>query len=711
MAETLISPGVLARENDQSFITQQPVQVGAAIVGPAVKGPVEQPTVVTSYSDYQNRFGTTFESGSLDYTFFTSIAAYNYFNNGGNTLLVTRVVNSPSTWNYASASITAGSTVGDASATASIDLTLAGASVFGTVVDDEVKFDYDGTTYRFVAADPANGLPADQAPLYFVSTGSTSTAYATLLNTKLGTSVSSVIASVDAGSGVLNFTAASAGTAFNGVTFVTGSSSTFSTGSDGTSPTVLGGGSNITTETTSFELEAIDKGVIWNNTGSVLSQAAMESGSSDNVRWEIATSNTSSGTFSLLVRRGNDTQNNKVVLESWNNLSLDPTQDNFITKVIGDEKYNYQSSGNYLQVSGSYPNASRYVRVKSVNLLTPNYLDNAGNAKDQYTGSIPTVGSGSYNGSFAGGVGNVVPSGRTMNMYQYIDANDSQGLVGSDYTNMLNLLSNQDNYQFNSYFLPGLTNDTHTSQITTAINNTQQRGDNILVIDPVPYASSITATTTEAASRNTSYATMYWPWLQIIDPDLGDRVWVPASTMIGGVYAYNDSVSEPWFAPAGINRGGLTNVVRAERQLPASSRDTLYEENVNPIATFPGTGVVVYGQKTLQRQASALDRVNVRRLLIALKSYIGQVAQTLVFEQNTAATRNNFLAAVNPYLESVQQRQGLYAFKVVMDDSNNTPDVIDRNQLVGAIYLQPTRTAEFIYLDFNVLPTGATFPS
>jgi hypothetical protein len=711
MAETLISPGVLARENDQSFITQQPVQVGAAIVGPAVKGPVEQPTVVTSYSDYQSRFGTTFESGSLDYTFFTSIAAYNYFNNGGNTLLVTRVVNSPSSWNYASASITAGSTVGDASATASISLILAGASVFGTTVDDEVKFDYDGTTYRFVAADPAGGLPADQAPLYFVATGSTSTAYATLLNTKIGTSVSSVITSVDAGSGVLNFTAASAGTGFNGVTFVTGSSTTFSTGSDGTSLTVLGGGSNITTETTSFELEAIDKGVIWNNTGSVLSQAAMESGSSDNVRWEIATSNTSSGTFSLLVRRGNDTQNNKVILESWNNLSLDPTQDNFITRVIGDEKYNYIQNDNYLQVSGSYPNASRYVRVKSVNLLTPNYLDNSGNAKDQYTGSIPTVGSGSYNGSFAGGVGNVVPSGRTMNMYQYIDANDSQGLVGSDYTNMLNLLSNQDNYQFNSYFLPGLTNDTHTSQITTAINNTQQRGDNILVIDPVPYASSITATTTEAASRNTSYATMYWPWLQVIDPDLGDRTWVPASTMIGGVYAFNDSVSEPWFAPAGINRGGLTNVIRAERQLPAASRDALYEENVNPIATFPGTGVVVYGQKTLQRQSSALDRVNVRRLLIALKSYIGQVAQTLVFEQNTAATRNNFLAAVNPYLETVQQRQGLYAFKVVMDDSNNTPDVIDRNQLVGAIYLQPTKTAEFIYLDFNVLPTGATFPS
>jgi phage tail sheath protein FI len=181
--------------------------------------------------------------------------------------------------------------------------------------------------------------------------------------------------------------------------------------------------------------------------------------------------------------------------------------------------------------------------------------------------------------------------------------------------------------------------------------------------------------------------------------------------MIGGVYAFNDSVSEPWFAPAGINRGGLSNVIRAEQKLPQSSRDTLYSGNVNPIATFPGTGVVVYGQKTLQKQASALDRVNVRRLLIALKSYISQVANNLVFEQNTIATRNQFLSQVNPYLESVQQRQGLYAFRVIMDDSNNTADVIDRNQLVGQIYIQPTKTAEFIYLDFNILPTGATFPA
>jgi phage tail sheath protein FI len=180
--------------------------------------------------------------------------------------------------------------------------------------------------------------------------------------------------------------------------------------------------------------------------------------------------------------------------------------------------------------------------------------------------------------------------------------------------------------------------------------------------------------------------------------------------MIPGVYAFNDSVSDPWFAPAGINRGGLDTVVRAEQKLTQTQRNDLYIGNVNPIATFPNVGVVVYGQKTLQKKSSALDRVNVRRLLIALKGYISQVANNLVFEQNTIATRNQFLSQVNPYLESVQQRQGLFAFRVIMDDSNNTPDVIDRNQLIGQIYLQPTKTAEFIYLDFNILPTGATFP-
>ena len=287
-----------------------------------------------------------------------------------------------------------------------------------------------------------------------------------------------------------------------------------------------------------------------------------------------------------------------------------------------------------------------------------------------------------------------------------------QGINATDYTNMIALMANQDDYRFNVITIPGLTIIDNATQVTNLANNVQSRGDAILVTDTYYFGATLSQTIAAASSPiNNSYAATYWPWLQTIDPGTGQLVWVPASTMIPGVYAFNDSVSEPWFAPAGINRGGLNTVVRAERKLSQTNRNDLYVGNVNPIATFPGTGVVVYGQKTLQKKASALDRVNVRRLLIALKSYITQVANNLVFEQNTIATRNQFLSQVNPYLESVQQRQGLYAFRVIMDDSNNTPDVIDRNQMVGQIYLQPTKTAEFIYLDFNITPTGATFPA
>ena len=188
-------------------------------------------------------------------------------------------------------------------------------------------------------------------------------------------------------------------------------------------------------------------------------------------------------------------------------------------------------------------------------------------------------------------------------------------------------------------------------------------------------------------------------------------VWIPASTVVPGVYAFNDKVAAPWFAPAGINRGGLDEVMRTQYKLTQTQKDTLYSANINPLATLPRVGTVVFGKKTLQKEASALDRVNVRRLLINLKNYIRQIADQIVFEQNTATTRNSFLARVTPFLETVQQKQGLYAFKVVMDDSNNGPDVIDRNQLIGQVYIQPTRTAEFISIDFILLPTGAEFPA
>jgi len=246
--------------------------------------------------------------------------------------------------------------------------------------------------------------------------------------------------------------------------------------------------------------------------------------------------------------------------------------------------------------------------------------------------------------------------------------------------------------------------------LTEAVNMVEDRSDCFLVMDPVEYASALTQATTKAEGRDSNYVAEYWPWVKIPDNDLGRNVWVPASTLIPSVYAFNDRVAAPWFAPAGLNRGGIDIAVQTERKLTHANRDTLYESNVNPIATFPNAGVTVFGQKTLQKKASALDRVNVRRLLIAAKKFIASTTKFLVFENNTAATRNRFLSIVNPYFENVQQRQGLYAFKVVMDETNNTPDVIDRNQMIGQIFLQPAKAAEFIIIDFNILPTGAAFP-
>ena len=718
MAETLISPGVLARENDQSFISAQPVQAGAALLGPTVKGQVGIPTLVTTYSEYQNVFGTKFKSGSGTYTFLTSIAAYNYFNNGGDSLLVTRCQSMSFTPASSSAITNNENVTGGVEATGSNNF--ASADVDFTAVDDELRIIYDGNTYRFVAANPAGGgIPQDQAPyLYFFETGSSTANGVSQLSAKIDLALSGGLASssidlVDSSvsTTTLILSASNVGTAYNGMVIQSGSGSSFDTAF------TLGGGVAGVGNTEAFVLCTLGQGILMNNSSSLhVSGALATTGSSDNVRWEIQSPNTSSGTFSLIIRRGDDNQKSKVVLETFTNVSLDPNSSNYIAKQVGDQvqqvRIDSDSNLPYLETSGSYANASKYVRVKSVNTPTPDYLDNNGDAKAQYTSSIPNAGSGSEGGAFGGAAGTII-AGSEMKFYQNITNTNSQGLIGDNYTQSLQLLANKDDFKYNMISAPGLVYSfaSHVSPLNTMMDNAENRGDNIAILDLKSYGATVAAPGVTAGTIDSSYTATYWPWCSVTDPDTGQLCWVPASTLIPGVYAYNDTRSEPWFAPAGINRGGLNTVVRTERKLTQANRDSLYSDNVNPIATFPNTGVVVFGQKTLQKKASALDRVNVRRLLIALKSHISQVADQLVFEQNSIATRNSFLSQVNPYLESVQQRQGLYAFKVVMDSSNNTPDVIDRNEMVGAIYLQPTKTAEFIILDFNVMPTGATFPS
>jgi hypothetical protein len=573
MAEKIISPGVFQIESDQSAYTQGPQVVGAAIVGPTVKGRPMVPTYVTSYSEFQSIFGETFKSASYYYEYLTSLAAKDYFQNGGQTLLVTRIISGS-----------------------------ANISTYAT----------------------AN------------------------------------VAALNANSSV----------------------------------------------TASFTLEALAWGDQMNNTSS-LSAGALASGSAINVRYEVTNVNTGSGLFTLIIRRGDDNNAQPNILETWANLSLDPQLPNYVSRVIGDLKPVYDVTNGFVNYTGSFANASQYVRVASVTTPNVDSIDNNGFYKSgSYSGSLPNLGSGSFGGSFAGGVA-ATTTQQLMN--ENITTTNIQGYHPDDYLNAFTLLSNQDEYQFNILLAPGVGLD--GSAADNAISCVESRGDAIAIVDNGVYGTSLTAAATNAAGQSSNYGATYYPWVQLFSTNLGKVVWCPPSVVMGGVYAFNDQVGAEWFAPAGLNRGGIPSVVRAERRLSQSDRDTLYSANVNPLATFPGNGVVAFGQKTLQRKQTSLDRVNVRRLLISLKYFVGNVARTLVFEQNTAVTRNRFLSQVNPYLESVVQRQGLFAFKVVMDDTNNTPDVIDRNQLVGTIYIQPTKTAEFIILNFNILPTGAQFPA
>jgi len=583
MAESIISPGVFSRENDISFIQPQPIAAGAAFLGPTVKGPVNQPTVITSYNEYVRKFGDTFLSASKSYEFLTSIAVKNYFSNGGQTALVTRVVTD------------------------------------GT---------YDGAVNTFLSA------------------SSTHTTQPFTIKT-IGEGVSY--------NNAINSTSA-----------------------------LVGGASYI------------------NSDGSLVS------GSKDNVRWEIANVDSTKGTFTLLVRQGDDSTNSKTILETFS-VDLDPNSPNYVERVIGNQTVVYDGVSSN-RIVGEYPNRSNYIRVTAVNHPTPNYLKtdgisvNVDSSNISYSASLPKVASG----SFTGATGTVLGG---ANFFSSIASTGNiQGLVAADYADAVNLLTNKDDFQFNIISAPGLinSNTNGATVLTNIVALAENRGDCIAVVDLVATGSTAGTVATAAGGFNSSYAATYWPWVQV-QSATGKNEYVPAGTMIPGVFAFTDASSAPWFAPAGLVRGGIGGVIQAEKRLTKEERDTLYAGKVNPIASFPGTGISVFGQKTLQTKASALDRVNVRRLLIELKKFIGDQARNLVFEQNTIATRNKFLATVNPYLESVVQRQGLYAYRVVMDDTNNTADVVDRNQLIGQIFIQPAKTIEFVVLDFVIEPTGATF--
>ena len=530
-------------------------------------------------------------------------------------------------------------------------------------------------------------------------------------------------------------------------------------------------------------------------------------GSLYNTKFKIGISNvkaagedgsTDYSTFTVTVRSFGDTDKRKSVVETFNNVNLDPASPNYIAKRIGDINRTIESDGKITE-TGDYSNKSKYIRVEMApnsvgnpisaapfghgtyvnpisttdaaeSLLVPPVVlqtNSTGNTSSsplyfsgfdfetegvsgdnvnylkpipvtEYTGSntvfafdsqlsFQMTGSNSSDMvkrqfvlGFQRGFDGLNPTIK-VNLGNEISAANTQGFncgtagaTGTQaYTKAINAISNADEYDINLVVTPGILKYYHPAITQRVIDMVEDRQDCFYIADFATSDSALGGTITEvtemANSIDSNYVATYYPWIKTVDSNTNKLVAVPPSVLMPAVFAANDRLAAEWFAPAGLNRGGIIGAVSVLNRLTHSERDTLYENKVNPIAAFPGQGIVAFGQKTLQDRASALDRINVRRLLITVKKFIASTSRFLVFEQNTSTTRGRFLNTVNPYLEAIQQRQGLYAFRVVMDESNNTPDVIDRNIMAGQIFLQPAKTAEFIVIDFNILPTGASF--
>jgi len=825
MAERIVSPGVFTNEVDQSFLAGGVAQIGAAIVGPTVKGPALIPTQITSYGEFEATFGGFTDDSYVPYV----VQDYLRY---GNVITVTRLLYEDG---Y---KLTNGALA--------IVATSASVSSVMQVLHPTQAVTTDGTTALF---EDSTLTSAGSGSYAIKLSGSYSAAADNAIGFG-GDGTFLTLEGIAISGSVVDTNNKYTGKVFGNspksidypvyVAYENKSTSLFNNIGDVTVSLV---------KLSNFELlqdysTAATPWITSQKIGSVAKDLfrfyTLSHGTSVNheVKVGIRDIKTASevsdpngyGTFTVEVRRVNtltpgianspysstDTDATPDRVETFLNVNLDPTSPKYIARVIGDRYQTVDANGNML-VNGDYPNNSKYIRVDvtdavsnatndktlipfgfralyspipmagSANIVSASYVtsqtigsgssavfssnnfhgfDYTAQANMNYLAPLLTSGStvatnadfylgnvsqsanagyptltAPYSGSIETVLNNgtistyvalstrkfIVPfqggfDGAKPNLKKYSGTNiagsntfgfdcstsTSTGTVA--YNKAFTLLSNTDYYDMNLLVTPGIIHSLHPAVTSLARSLAENRQDTFYVMDSNALTDTISTVTSQVTDLDSNYTATYWPWVRTTNPAKNIPVWVPASVMIPGVLAFNDSVTAPWYAPAGLNRGGLTAVSDTYKRLSQSDRDALYEARVNPIANFLNDGIVVWGQKTLQARPSALDRVNVRRLLIEVKKFIASSTRYLVFEQNTTATRNRFLSIVNPYMEQVRAKQGLYAFRVVMDQSNNTADLIDQNILYGQIFLQPTRTAEFIILDFNIQPTGASFP-
>ena len=803
MAEKIVSPGVFTQENDLSFVPQGISEIGAAIIGPTVKGPAFVPTILQSFEDFEEMFGGLSEDTYIPYT------VKEYLKNAG-TVTVVRVLD------MGGYSVTPLGIIASGSVSTGQKLV--------TVIhpSENASNGEIGGTFSETTSASAGSPDISYNTLNFLLSGSADTA-GTTVSSSLNPAKDNFIANIfgdtpkasKKGYLYLNFRQylSSSANVLVSSSFVTATTLDVNGGTGGsdTSPR-YSAASTPTIVSQHIGAPVSTYGSLsTSNLFTVYHRAQGTSTNKDlkitisNVKFASEVPNSDYGSFTLNVRKWDDSDKRPVSIETWTNLNINPDSPNYFARVIGDQYVTIDSAGKLIK-NGDYPNGSKYIYV------TPDTAVNNGSVAKGLVpfghatikqpvhtdfGNLPTASlkisqtdtgqlGGTYNKNFNYGFdwANITTANDNINYLMPLDesspvagnnkvfnlstlkvhpsASTGAGIglsssaspinarkfsipfqggfdginpatskntgtaitntntMGFDvstgtatgtksYKKALASVSNQDEFDINMILTPGIISRLSSAVAQKAIDVCEDRGDCFYIMDSVGVTDTISTATTEADSWDSSYSATYYPWMKYRDTNLNKYIWVPPSVLLPAVFAFNDQIAAEWYAPAGLNRGGITNATDVYTRLTHDERDDLYEGRVNPIAIFPGQGITAWGQKTLQSKATALDRINVRRLLINLKKFVASTSRYLVFEQNTTATRNRFLSTVNPYLESVQQRQGLYAFKVVMDETNNTPDIIDRNILKGAIYLQPAKTAEFIVVDFNIMPTGASF--
>ena len=811
MAEVFVSPGVYTQEIDDTFSPPPgAAAIGAALVGYTKKGPAFLPTTVNSFGQFRSRFG------GLNPEFYMPYAAQSYLRNAS-TLSVTRVLGRssvaagtvgflsfPKLSGYSSSAVSGGCTVagvirkrtsGDGDILLSGTTTNFALSAGGTIVSGLSMSEASGNYIKKVmGTDPQTAHTGEKLTDLYVDAvfdydvgnlnGTVSGAAGTTAGVAGGTPFSSITADGDAFDDVTGgFSAAN-------------------------SPWVVsqnaGGAVN-----NLFRFFTRSHGQIENN--SIKVQVS-----------NIQTSSSSFPEFTIAIRNAADDDRRPEVLESYENVNLDPNSESYVARVIGDRRVSYDLTQDppELLFDGDYGNKSKFVRI---DMNTNGYPDDARPAGFRGVGSIlascggplegpvaasdglsatvaalPTVtnqnrdgvidkqkvmginfaspgvgdrlkktvtsASGSTTADpgmlFISTTGELSGSGSVTNftLVNMVGSNSgnfvgssarrttglednealkfvspvfsgwdgfdprtnllgalNDGTVSGDFDVAKKTLANPEEVDFNLLGVPGVHSAGSGNPIGKFVDMVEQRADAFLLVDIANstatgsgLALSVANALDQGKKFDTSYAATYYPWVRINDGDNNRLVWVPPSVEVMGAYAFNDRVGQPWFAPAGFNRGGLERVLEVRRRLTQTQRDNLYNQRpgVNPIATFPGQGIVIFGQKTLQTKQSVLDRVNVRRMMLTVRKTISRMSRNFVFEQNNAATRSALLNMVNGYLGSVQAANGVNEFRASIEEG---ADLVDRNTIKGKIFLKPTTVAEIIIFDFTLTPQGASF--